>query len=142
MANKEMNDLLDDIMIDHISNASVSELLVEYNLTNDEVQGTQARFLASLKEHKLTSKKAKLKNARARLEVEKNKHESIDVMSYLAQKGKDAKDVLIEMLAQQKLPENLTLAHREGKEFTDEDANQIVANLIAMGVIEVDDKGD
>ena len=63
-------------------------------------------------------------------------------MGYLAKKGKDARGVLVDLFIQQKLPENLTLAHREGKEFTDDDAKQILANLIAMGAIDVDDKSD
>jgi uncharacterized protein YecE (DUF72 family) len=142
MANKEMNNLLDDIMIEHIANAHVSELMAEYKLTSDEIQTTQARLLHRVKECKQQYKKARLTEARAKLEAEKKKHETVDVMGYLAKKGKDAKEVLIELLMLQKLPENLTLAFREGKEFKDEDANQIVANLIAMGVIKVDDKGD
>jgi len=142
MANKEMNNLLDDIMIEHIANAPVSELMAEYKLTSDEIQTTQIRLLDRVKECKQQYKKARLTEARAKLEAEKKKHETVDVMGYLANKGKDAKEVLIELLMQQKLPDNLTLAFREGKEFKDEDANQIVANLITMGVIEVDDKGD
>ncbi|WDE02382.1 hypothetical protein [Thalassomonas actiniarum] len=142
MANKEINNLLDDIMIEHIANAPVSELMAEDNLTSDDIVTTQARFLGRVHECKQQYKKARLKNARSQLEIEKKKHEAVDVMAYLATKGKDARDVLVELFVQQKLPENLTLAHREGKEFTDEDAQQILANLIAMGAIDVDNKGD
>lgn len=142
MANRDMNNLLDDIMVEHIADAPVTELLAEYNLTSDDIQVTQARFLNLVKASKQQNKKAKLKNARAQLEYEKKRHETIDVMNYLAKKGKDARDVLIELFMQHKLPENLTLAYREGKDVTDEDATQIIANLIAMGVIDVDDKGD
>lgn len=142
MSNKEMNNLLDDIMIEHIANAPVSELMAEYKLTSDEIQTTQARLLHRVKECKQLYKKARLKEARAKLEAEKKKHDAVDVIAYLAKKGKDARDVLVELFIQQKLPENLTLAHREGKEFNDEDAKQIIANLIAMGAIDVDDEGD
>ncbi|MFK3861260.1 hypothetical protein [Pseudoalteromonas rhizosphaerae] len=142
MANKEMNNLLDDIMIEHIANSPISELIAEHKLTSNEINVAQARFLHHVKECKQHYKKARLTEARAKLEAEKKKHEIVDVAGYLAKKGKDAKEVLIELLMQQKLPENLTLAFREGKEFKDEDANQIVANLIAMGVIEFDDKDD
>lgn len=142
MANKEMNNLLDDIMIEKIASASVSELMAEYNITADEIQTTQSRFLDSVKKHKQQLKKNRLKDAKVQLEAEKKKHDAVDVAAFLAKKGKDAKAILIDLLKQQKLPENLTVAHREGKEFTDEDANQIIANLIAMGVIDVDDKGD
>lgn len=142
MNNKEMKSLLDDIMIEHIANAPVSELMTEYNLTSDDIQTTQALFLSRVQESKQLYKKAKLKGAREKLEAEKIKHEDADVMGYLAKKGKDARGVLVDLFIQQKLPENLTLAHREGKEFTDEDAKQILANLIAMGAIDVDDKSD
>ncbi len=142
MANKEMNNLLDDIMIEHIANAPISELMAEYKLTSNEIHMTQARLLHGVKECKQHYKKARLTEARVKLEAEKKKHEIVDVSGYLAKKGKDAKEVLIELLMQQKLPENLTLAFRDGKEFKDEDATQIVANLIAMGVIEFDDKDD
>lgn len=142
MANKEMKNLLDDIMIEHVSSASVSELMAEYNLTSDNIKTTQARFLCRVNECKQQYKKAILKNARTRLESEKKKHEAIDVMGYVTKKGKDARDLLIELFIQQKLPENLTVAYREGKDFTDEDAKQILANLIAMGVIDVDEQDD
>lgn len=142
MANKEMNNLLDDIMIEKIATAPVSELMAEYNITPGEIQTTKSRFLESVKKHKQQQKKNRLKDARAKLDAEKAKHDAVDVAAFLAKKGKDAKAILIDLLLQQKLPENLTVAHREGKEFTDEDANQIIANLMAMGVIDVDDKGD
>lgn len=142
MANKEINNLLDEIMIEKVATAPVNELISDYNLSLEEVQATQACFLESVKAQKILVKKNRLKEARAQLEAEKKKHDVVDVVTFLAKKGKDAKTILIDLLLQQKLPENLTVAHREGKEFTDEDANQIVANLIAMGVINVDDKGD
>lgn len=142
MANKEMNKLLDDIMLDKMTATPINELMAEYNLSCDDLQTAQTRFLARVIECKQQYKKARLKNARTKLETEKQKHEAVDVISYLAKKGKDAKDILIELLIQQKLPENLTVAHREGKEISDEDAKQILANLIAMGVIDVDDKGN
>jgi hypothetical protein len=142
MANKEMKNLLDDIMTEKIASSSVSELMAEYNITADEIQTTQSQFLGCIKKQKLQLKKKRLKDARAKLEVEKKKHGAVDVAAFLAKKGKDAKAILIDLLVQQKLPENLTVAHREGKEFTDEDANQIIANLIAMGEIDLDDKGD
>lgn len=142
MANKEMNNLLDEIMIQEIATASIKELMAEYNITPDEIQTTQSQFLGSVKKYKQQLKKNRLKDARVKLEAEKKKHDAVDVATFLAKKGKDAKAILIDLLLQQKLPENLTVAHREGKEFTDEDANQIIANLIAMGVIDVDDKDD
>lgn len=142
MANKEMDNLLDDIMIEHITSAPLSELMTEYDLTSDEIKITQARFHDQILECKQQFKKAKLKNARAQLEFEKRKHEEVDVLGYLTKKGKYARDILIELFIQQKLPENLTVAHREGKEITDEDAKQILANLIAMGAINIDDKDD
>ncbi|MBJ7539923.1 hypothetical protein [Marinomonas transparens] len=139
MANKEMEKLLDDIMIEHITSAPISELITEYDLTTNEIKITQARFHDRIHECKQKFKKAKLKNARTQLETEKKKHEEVDVVGYLTKKGKGARDILVELFIQQKLPENLTVAHREGKEITDEDAKQILANLIAMGAINIDD---
>jgi hypothetical protein len=140
MANKEMNNLLDDIMIERIATAPISELMAEYNITASEIQTTQSRFLDRVKKCKQQLKKNRLIEARAQLEAEKKKHDTVDVAGFLAKKGKDAKAILIDLFLQKKLPENLTVAHREGKEFTDEDTNQIIANLIIMGVINVDDE--
>ncbi|MGY0588509.1 MAG: hypothetical protein ACW7DY_22735, partial [Paraglaciecola chathamensis] len=94
MANKEMNNLLDDIMIEKIDSASVSELMAEYNITADEIQTTQSRFLDSVKKHKQQLKKNRLKDARVQLEAEKKKHDAVDVAAFLAKKGKDAKAIL------------------------------------------------
>ena len=50
--------------------------------------------------------------------------------------------MLIQLLAQGKLPENLTLAFRDGEEFTDNDAEKILDDLVNMGVVKLDDTED
>lgn len=142
MANKEMKELLDDIMIEKLATAPINELLAEYNISSDVLQTEDRRFLDRIKDCKQQHNKNRLVLARKRLDEEKEKHEAVDVVGYLERIGKDAKTVLIDLLIQKKLPENLTVAHREGKDISDEDAKQILANLIAMGAIKIDDKGD
>lgn len=94
MANKEMNNLLDDIMIEKIATAPVNELMAEYNISANEIQTTQSRFLDRVKKHKQQLKKNRLKDARAQLEAEKKKHDTVDVAGFLAKKRERRKSNL------------------------------------------------
>jgi citrate lyase alpha subunit len=140
--NMEANELLDDIMLGVISNMSTSELREELAHSSDEYLVMKSRFLSKLQATKQPEKKNRLIAARQGLNEHRQRQNSVNVSSYLTKLGKDAKSVLIDLMLQGKLPENLTVAFREGKDVTDEDAEQILDNLISMGVVDLDDKKD
>lgn len=140
MINKEMNELLDDIMLERISNMSDNELREDLSKYTDDIESEKLQFKSIVKDHSQFRKKQILIIARQKMVEKRQMQYDFDIRQFLAKIGKDAKEMLIELLAQEKLPENLTLAFRDGKDFTDDDAEKVLEDLVNMGAVDLDDK--
>lgn len=138
--NKEMLSLLDDLMIENIANMTQEELCQELTLSAAELDSEAGLLHGKLNDISTEFKKAKLKEARFNLEHVRKTQSSMNISQTLTKAGKDAKGVLIDMFTQNKLPAGLTLAFRDGKEITNDEAEQILADLINIGVVEGDDR--
>lgn len=136
--NKEMLSLLDDVMIENIAGMSQKELGQELGLSADKLNSEVELLHRKINDISTEFKKAKLKEARLNLDHAREQQTSTNIAQTLEKAGKDAKGILIEMFTQNKLPAGLTLAFRDGKEITDDEAEKILADLITMGVV----KGD
>lgn len=141
MSNKTKSELVDDIIIENFSSMSPETLDNELLKTGVQLNALKDKFLKAATASKQSYKKQRLINARNQLEKEKVKHQSINISEHLTKLGKDAKGILIDLFLKDKLPNNLTVAFRDGKDVTDHDAEQILSNLIAMGALD-DDKKD
>ena len=135
MINKEANELLDDIMLDKIANMSREELsgLVP------NIEEITARVTSNHIVRKEVTKKSVLQAARQDLDNQRKWFKESNIRERLAKSKIDAKGMLIQLLGQGKLPKNLTLAFRDGEEFTDNDAKKILEDLVNMGVLDLDD---
>lgn len=138
--NKEMLSLLDDLMIENIAGMSQEELCQELGLSADKLNSEVELLHLKINDISTEFKKAKLKEARFNLDNAREQQTSTNITQTLEKAGKDAKGILIDMFTQNKLPAGLTLAFRDGKEITDEEAEQILADLITMGVVNGDDR--
>tara|TARA_R110001583_G_scaffold122072_1_gene273322 strand:- start:5714 stop:6145 length:432 start_codon:yes stop_codon:yes gene_type:complete len=138
--NMKMYELIDDIMIESIANMSDDELKNEIQLTVGELKDNSSLAIERLVQAIPQLKKARLIKARDNLEKARSKNTDISVAKCLIKSGKDAKALLIDMFMQNKLPEGLTVAFRDGKEVTDEEAEHILANLISIGAVNSDDQ--
>ncbi|MCB2425495.1 hypothetical protein [Methylophaga pinxianii] len=138
--NKEMILLLDDLMIENIAKMTQNELCQELGLSVDELDSEALLLQKKLNDISTEFNKAKLKEARFNLEHVRKTQSSKNISQTLTKAGKDAKGILIDMFTQNKLPAGLTLAFRDGKEITNDEAEQILADLINIGVVEGDDR--
>ncbi|MAP23227.1 MULTISPECIES: hypothetical protein [Alteromonas] len=142
MVNKEANELLDDIMLDKIAQMSDKQLNKELNHYVSDLDVVKARVVSRLTSHQKPTPLSVLQAARQGLERQRELYKKSTIRETLVRKGTDAKGMLIKLMAQGKLPENLTLAFRDGEEFTDHDAEKILEDLVNMGVVEIDDSKD
>lgn len=142
MVNKEANDLLDDIMLDMIANMPNEQLNKELAYFVSDLDAIKASAALTLTAQKKADQLSVLQAARQGLESQRECYRKSNISEHLAKRGVDAKGMLIQLLGQGKLPENLTLAFRDGEEFTDNDAEKILEDLINMGVVKLDDSKD
>ncbi|MBT41024.1 MAG: hypothetical protein CMF12_00715 [Idiomarina sp.] len=142
MVNKEANDLLDDIMLDKIANMPNEQLNKELTYFVSDLDAVKASVVLTLTAQKKANQLSVLQAARQGLESQRECYRKSNINEHLAKRGVDAKGMLIQLLGQGRLPENLTLAFRDGEEFTDNDAEKILEDLINMGVVKLDDSKD
>lgn len=142
MVNRETNELLDDIMLDNIASMSKEQLKGELNGKVSDLDAIIKRVSTWGISQKKQDSLSVLQAARRGLESQRERYKKSTIREKLAKSGIDAKGMLIQLLAQGKLPENLTLAFRDGEEFTDNDAEKILDDLVNMGVVKLDDTKD
>jgi inactivated superfamily I helicase len=142
MVNRETNELLDDIMLDNIASMSKEQLKGELNGKVSDLDAIIKRVSTWGTSQKKQDSLSVLQAARKGLESQRERYKKSTIREKLAKSGIDAKGMLIQLLAQGKLPENLTLAFRDGEEFTDNDAEKILDDLVNMGVVKLDDTKD
>jgi inactivated superfamily I helicase len=142
MVNRETNELLDDIMLDNIASMSKEQLKGELNGKVSDLDAIIKRVSTWGTSQKKQDSLSVLQAARRGLESQRERYKKSTIREKLAKSGIDAKGMLIQLLAQGKLPENLTLAFRDGEEFTDNDAEKILDDLVNMGVVKLDDTKD
>ncbi|HAW77649.1 MAG TPA: hypothetical protein DCW74_18180 [Alteromonas australica] len=142
MVNRETNELLDDIMLDNIASMSKEQLKGELNGKVSDLDAIIKRVSAWGTSQKKQASLSVLQAARKGMESQRERYKKSTIREKLAKSGIDAKGMLIQLLAQGKLPENLTLAFRDGEEFTDNDAEKILDDLVNMGVVKLDDTED
>lgn len=126
------------------------KFLFEQNstLTDEEVQSSLAdsginvtKSINLLDEQiELASRKSKLIQAKSKLEDKRQAINSTEVfMNNLKNKGVDAKSFLIQLMQNGQMPNDLTLAFRDGKELSDKEAEGMIEDLINLGIV-TDDK--
>lgn len=127
-------ELFNDIMQKDESelNEELSELTGDVDLKLKSYRSIVEQATINLKKQKLLDAKEKLKNYKKETATRPNLIES------LLSKGIDLKQYLIELYAQGKIPTGLTVAFRDGKDISDEEAASIIANLSELGEIDLD----
>ena len=85
-------------------------------------------------------KKKKFSNVKQKLAAQKSEQStSEEILTKIKEKGTDIKLLLASMMAKGQMPSEFTMAFRDGKDITDEEAEGILEDLIELGVFK-DDK--
>lgn len=135
-------DWVADLIIDDIMSLSEEELdqeLTEHGINSDHAAEGLRCSLSSMA---LKYRKQKFRNLKAELEQKKSSEKSnIDnFVRKILDSGKSATDYLLEIIASGKAPGNLTVAFRDGKDITEEEAASIIKDLKNLGYIKDDDE--
>ncbi len=119
---------------EELLNQTEEDLLEMYGVNSiediDDFKSTKNLIDNALTQHK----KNRLITAREKLELERQSSpESI------SQKTRNAKDFIIGLILNDRLPEGLTMAFREGEDIPDDEIESIIEDLRDLG-IDIDDE--
>lgn len=119
---------------EEILNLSESDLLGLYDAQCIEdikdFKSTKSLIDNALTQHK----KNRLITARENLELERQSSSD-----YISHQKRNAKEFIIELMLNNRLPEGLTMAFREGEDIPDDEIESIIEDLRDLG-IDIDDE--
>lgn len=131
MNSKEFTNDVADILLDGILNMSEVEVNQAFDILGLSPE-KECNELQNIYENAvLQNKKQKLKNARKELDQINQR-----VIAPSLPEISSIKDILIGLMTSGKMPADLTVAFRDGKEVSDEEALGMYGDLIELGVIE------
>lgn len=138
MKPSDPRDFLSELDIDELETMSLIDL------SSSEFEGLECEVkitAETLKNAKSFRKKSKLQLAREALNNQKQSVSTDEIHTKLKNMGKDAHGVLIDLLIAGKLNENLktTLAFRDGNDLPEEEAEQILRDLVELGVWNIEE---
>ncbi|WP_273024267.1 hypothetical protein [Rheinheimera sp.] len=142
MSKSRAHENLSNFIIDDILLLSDAEIDSELQSMGINVEAEVSEFRRLVDAPSLEFRKARLKNAKA-LSEKGNARESKTsaIIDNLKAAGKDIRAVLTELIFSGQVPAQITVAFRDGKEISDEEAESILEDLISLGVIK-DDESD
>ncbi|PWK49887.1 hypothetical protein [Pleionea mediterranea] len=133
---KSFEEALLDLLEDEILSLSDSELKEIYGSDNLQATADYQSTTALIDEELTKHKKNKL--VQARREINKNNERKVRLKSK-SKRLSDAKEFIIQLMLNNKVPEGLTLAFREGEDIPDEEIESIIEDLKDLG-IDVEDE--
>lgn len=131
---------LHSFLIDDALSMDEQALDAEFRAFSLDMAEEVAKFKQVSEQASLALRKKKLSNARKHLDEKKTKqHSGAELIASMKEKGQDIKSRLASMMAKGLIPGDFTLAFRDGKDITDEEAEGILEDLIELGVVTDDD---
>lgn len=131
---------LHQFLIDDIDSMTEDELDAEFKALNFDVENELGKVNSILEQQSLVLKKKKFSNVKQKLAAQKSEQStSEEILTKIKEKGTDIKLLLASMMAKGQMPSEFTMAFRDGKDITDEEAEGILEDLIELGVFK-DDK--
>lgn len=141
--NKSKAQNLDDFFIEQILSMSQQEIDDEFENEGSNCQKEIVKFNKALEKASLTYRKQKLLALRTDLDTKNIKtSESKEILNHLKKSGIDIRSKLANLVASGDAPVGITMAFREGKEITDEEAESILEDLIELGIVKDDKQKD
>lgn len=128
--------VIDDIM--SLSEHEIDQELIEQGINPDAAEGLRG----SLNSMSIEYRKQKLRDIKVKLEQKKKskKSNTDSFVKKILDSGKSAKDYLTDIIISGKVPGDLTVAFRDGKDITEEEASSIIKDLKDLGYIKDDDE--
>lgn len=140
---KSNDQKLDEFIIKQILSMNENELEDDFKASGLVLRDELKKFKKATDSASLSFRKQKLTSIQTKLkETNIAQIQSNDVMRHLKEQGRNIKDILVQLFLQGDIPEGMTLAFREGQEITDEELEDILDNLIELGVVKIDKPTD
>lgn len=142
MSRKSAHENLSDFIIDDILMLSDDEIESELQIMGINVDEKVSEFRQLVDAPSLEYRKARLRNAKVQSEKCTDIKSSANVViENFKAAGKDIRAVLTELVFSGQVPAQITMAFRDGKEISDEEAESILEDLISLGVVKDDESG-
>tara|TARA_R110002126_G_scaffold75469_34_gene188500 strand:- start:14804 stop:15241 length:438 start_codon:yes stop_codon:yes gene_type:complete len=142
MSRKSAHENLSDFIIDDILMLSDDEIESELQIMGINVDEKVSEFRQLVDAPSLKYRQARLRNAKAGSQkIGHAKSSASAVIDNLKAAGEDAKALLTKLVFSGKMPKEITMAFRDGKEISDDEAESILEDLITLGVVK-DDESD
>jgi len=142
MSNKNAYENLSDFITDDVLTISDDEIESELQNLGIKVDEKVSTFRQLVDVPSLAYRKARLTKAKAASNRINTAETSVNViLEHLKATGNDIRTILSKLIFSGQVPKEITMAFRDGKEISDEEAESILEDLINLGIVK-DDESD
>ncbi|SRR3990167_9194354 len=142
MSNKNAHENLSDFITDDVLTMSDDEIESELQSLGINVDEKVSAFRQLVDVPSLAYRKARLTNAKVASNRVNTAETSVNViLENLKATGHDIRTILSKLIFSGQVPKEITMAFRDGKDISDEEAESILEDLINLGVVKDDESG-
>lgn len=139
MNKKQAYEYLGDFIAEDILTMTDEDVANEFNNLGID-QAAAVRSIRQMTDSaSLEYRKSKLKNAKAAFRKAADEQGHQILLSALKTSGEDIRDYLARLLIAGKIPQEITMAFRDGKEISEDEALSIMEDLIELGILKDDE---
>lgn len=139
MNKKQAYEYLGDFVVEDILTMTDEEVANEFNNLGIDQAATVRLIRQKTDSASLEYRKSKLKKAKAAFSKAADEQGHQTLLSALKSSGEDVRDYLARLLTTGKIPQEITMAFRDGKEISEDEALSIMEDLIELGILKDDE---
>jgi ATP-dependent DNA ligase len=139
MNKKQAYEYLGDFVVEDILTMTDEEVANEFNNLGIDQAATVRLIRQKTDSASLEYRKSKLKKAKAAFSKAADEQRHQTLLSALKSSGEDVRDYLARLLTTGKIPQEITMAFRDGKEISEDEALSIMEDLIELGILKDDE---
>lgn len=140
MSQKQTHEYLGEFIAEDILTMTDSDVANEFNRLGIDQESTILSIQKMADSASLEYRKSRLAKAKADFEKFSSKdHHYQTLRSALKLSGEDVRDYLARLLTTGRIPQEITMAFRDGKEISEAEALSIMEDLIELGILKDDE---
>lgn len=139
MNKKQAYEYLGDFIAEDILTMTDEDLANEFNNLVIDQAATVRSIRQMTDSASLEYRKSKLKKAKAAFRKAADEQGHQILLSALKTSGEDIRDYLARLLTAGKIPQEITMAFRDGKDISEDEALSIMEDLIELGILKDDE---
>lgn len=138
MNKKLASEYLGDFIAEDILTMTDEDIANEFNSLGIDQAATVRSVRQMTDSVSLEYRKSKLKNAKVAFNKAVDEQGRQFLLSALKTSGEDVRDYLARLLTAGKIPQEITMAFRDGKDISEVEALSIMEDLIELGILKDD----